>query len=746
MLKLNNLFYVALIFTAFLFLMNLTLSEPPVVKPATVASNEFSGERAFKILSNLLRENEPHPVGSTLNKVVKERIIDELNKYNIETSVQQTWACSNNVYNCAFVENIIAIIPGKTDSDYVALMSHYDSVPTSAGAGDDGAAVASMLETARILKSEAPFNKPIMLLFTDAEENGLIGAEAFFKQHRLAKDISVVLNFEGSGTKGVSQVLRTSGANKLLIDAYASESSHPRGASLINEVFKRMPNDTDFSVVRRANIPGIDLSFAEERNHYHTPNDNLDNLDPRTIQHHGENMLPTTQWLANNDFASDENLVYSHVYNGWTQWPATYTPILIAVCFILLVITCMRTDATIGGVAHGTGISLLVFVASGLVSYAVFELIAVLQGTTVSWPAHDLPYRIALFSSGLLGGLLAALLSNKYLSFHNAMSGAWFVWLLLSIVLYIYTPDAANLLVLPLLVATLIYLVASFLHEHLSRYFLLLSLILVVPSTLGLVLPLETTQGYRLIFVTMPFIALFMTVFVPLTHGAKLKLPLSITTVTLALAIIIALNSPLYSEHRPQHVNIIYFENLDEDQGYYWLQHQNPLPENLKAAMDWSSEKKLLLPYSTYEHSNWARVAPSDLSYAEYRVISDEVRDDGRTLQLVLTSARNARTLQFVIPGTAKLKSFKLGNNEFEPQPIVGDRNDRYHFLRLDGIYAREVSMTLELESTESFQAFLIDRSTVLPESAKPLLEVRSGLSSPQHTGDRAILIQTITL
>ncbi|NNJ71986.1 MAG: hypothetical protein HKP09_02265, partial [Enterobacterales bacterium] len=288
--------------------------------------------------------------------------------------------------------------------------------------------------------------------------------------------------------------------------------------------------------------------------------------------------------------------------------------------------------------------------------------------------------------------------------------------------------------------------ISSFFSEQITRYALLLSLVFVVPVTLGLVLPLEASQGYRLIIVTMPFIALFMTIFVPLIHGAELKLPLIATTTTLAIALILAIYSPLYSEHRPQHVNIIYFEQLGTDEGYYWLQHRNPLPEQLQTAHEWSSEKKALVLYSSFEYSNWYQTEASGFEEVQYTIKSDQSHDTGRTLELGLTSPRNARTIQLVLPATTKLASFRLDGNEFKPQQITDNLDERYYFLRFDGVYEREVPLTLELGSSEPIEAFLIDRSTELPRSASKLLEQRSKVLSPQHTGDRAILIKTITL
>jgi hypothetical protein len=279
-----------------------TLSPQP--KPLDAPATEFSAYRAHALLETLLAENLPHPTGSVQNTAVKQRLTAELDKLGISHTEQKTWACGTRSNTCREVENIIAMIPGRGSDSIITLMAHYDSVPVAPGAGDDGAGVVAILETARALQLEAPLRHSIMLLFTDAEEIGLVGAEAFFQQHPLAANVALVLNFEGSGTSGGSLVLRTTQANELLIKTLAQETSAPYGFSFASEIFKRMPNDTDFSVVQRAGIAGIDFAFAGERNHYHSPNDTTGNIDLRTIQHHGENMLPLVRSLANADLSN----------------------------------------------------------------------------------------------------------------------------------------------------------------------------------------------------------------------------------------------------------------------------------------------------------------------------------------------------------------------------------------------------------------------------------------------------------
>jgi hypothetical protein len=53
----------------------------------------------------------------------------------------------------------------------ILINAHYDSVPGSPGASDDGVGVAVMLELARVLASGPPLQHPVVFLFNGAEES-----------------------------------------------------------------------------------------------------------------------------------------------------------------------------------------------------------------------------------------------------------------------------------------------------------------------------------------------------------------------------------------------------------------------------------------------------------------------------------------------------------------------------------------------------------------------------------------------
>jgi aminopeptidase YwaD len=72
--------------------------------------------------------------------------------------------------------NIIIELPGRElSSEVLILTAHFDAVPDSPGADDDGTGVAAVLELARVLKGR-PLKRTIRLILFNQEEVGLLGS------------------------------------------------------------------------------------------------------------------------------------------------------------------------------------------------------------------------------------------------------------------------------------------------------------------------------------------------------------------------------------------------------------------------------------------------------------------------------------------------------------------------------------------------------------------------------------------
>ena len=202
----------------------------PTAAPSTPAGTGFEQEKAFTTLSRLLKEERPHIAGSPENKVVRDRIVEELKSYGYTPEIQTALQCAppDRFPGCTQVENIIAVHSG-TDSCYgVLVTAHYDSVAAGPGVADDGAGVAVVLELARVLANRKTQNT-IVLLITDGEETGLRGALAFAQRHPLMPraDIQtgdmakVVVNAEARGASGPSMMFETGPSNEPLITLFA---------------------------------------------------------------------------------------------------------------------------------------------------------------------------------------------------------------------------------------------------------------------------------------------------------------------------------------------------------------------------------------------------------------------------------------------------------------------------------------------------------------------------------------------
>jgi len=103
--------------------------------------------------------------------------------------------------------------------------------------------------------------------------------------------------------------------------------------------------------------------------------------------------------------------------------------------------------------------------------------------------------------------------------------------------------------------------------------------------------------------------------------------------------------------------------------------------------------------------------------------------------------------LVLVLPKNSGLQSFLLGSLEIEPVLSNWGLYKGYYVIYLNGIYDKPVELTLNFDSDKSeVSAYLMDISTKLPPHLDELYKDRSGIFSPVHRGDQAILIKKISI
>lgn len=438
--------------------------QPPPVVPASAPATEFSAGRAREHLRVLAEQ--PRPIGSAAHSRSREYVIRVLRDLGLEPGVQQAtgvrgfprWAVHSRV------GNVFARIPGTGNGPAVVLTAHYDSVPHSPGANDAGNGVAAVLETARALLAGPPLRNDVILLLTDAEEVGLVGAHAWVSEHPWAADTGVVLSAEGRGNAGPVYMFRTVGGNGGMVRVLASAAPWALADSASDEMFRHMPNDTDLAMFRDAGYLGMDFANVRGFNHYHTAIDSFDLADPRTLQHHGEYLLALARAFGNEDLSALEaprRIYFGVPLAGVVHYPAAWAlPLAVAAALLLAwlaVVLYRRGQWRL----RGAGVGLLHF-AGALVALPLLAMLAwALVGRWVpelDWFAHGEPYAGQRY---LLG--LALLATAAYVA-----SLAWLrraarpaelllapllAWLLLGVASAAWVPGASYLFLWPLLSA-----------------------------------------------------------------------------------------------------------------------------------------------------------------------------------------------------------------------------------------------------------------------------------------------------
>ena len=209
-----------------------------------------------------------------------------------------------------------APLAAAEDPTYLLMVAHYDSrysqpMPKdtvwSYGAADDGYGVGVILETVnQVLKNRQDWKQGVKVLFTDAEEVGMMGMTAIWENNREFFDnVGFMINIEARGPWGPALLFETCPGNEKVMDLYASAAKNPYTYSLTTVVYNFMPNFTDFTIVKDE-VPGVNFSTIADVNHYHTDLDNFSNISGKSIQHYGAQVLPIAQEYLTGEAYSDK--------------------------------------------------------------------------------------------------------------------------------------------------------------------------------------------------------------------------------------------------------------------------------------------------------------------------------------------------------------------------------------------------------------------------------------------------------
>ncbi len=117
-----------------------------------------------------------------------------------------------------------------------------------------------------------------------------MGARALVQDAEVAGRLRAFLNFDNTGASGPSLLYETAAASAV-VHAWAAAAPAPAGASFATEIYKRLPNDTDFTILKRTGAAGLNFAVVGDAYAYHTDRDVAARVPTSTLQRGGDNTV-----------------------------------------------------------------------------------------------------------------------------------------------------------------------------------------------------------------------------------------------------------------------------------------------------------------------------------------------------------------------------------------------------------------------------------------------------------------------
>jgi glutaminyl-peptide cyclotransferase len=266
--------------------------------PPAASTGGFDGSKAFEHVRRLV-ELGPRPPDSDAIRQAQTCIITQLKSYGCPVE-EHDFQASTPIGNLR-MKNIIAKIPGS-GTGIVLYATHYDTVrvPMFVGADDCGSGTGTMPELARVLCSrKGKLN--VWVVFFDGEEaqghwpdkngvqwtneNSTLGSREMAATMALSGDLKrldAMILADMIGPSDLRLKRETNSAKWLTDIIWTTASRLGYGTVFIDESFPE-PADDHISFRRRGVAASDIIDFEVQDTYWHTPQDTLDKVDPRSL-------------------------------------------------------------------------------------------------------------------------------------------------------------------------------------------------------------------------------------------------------------------------------------------------------------------------------------------------------------------------------------------------------------------------------------------------------------------------------
>ncbi len=714
--------------------------QPPAPLPASTPASEFSAERAFRHVEAIA--DQPHPVGTAAHLQARNYIVSELQALGLTPQIQETTIVDPEspafpgMIVAGTVQNVIVRLAGTAGNQAILLVCHYDSVATAPGASDDGSGVATLLETARALQAGPALKNGVVFLFTDGEEVGLLGAQAFVEQHPWAKAVNLVLNFDTGGDTGIVYTYETSPGNARLISEYARAVPHPAASSMMYAVYSAMPNESDFTPFKRAGYQGLNFAHLGGKFRYHTLTENPANLDLGSIQHQGSYAMSLLRHFGDADLANlrqDRDIIYFNIFNLVIRYPESWAlplALLAAVIFAgLLGLGWRRKQVSPMGLLAGT----LAYPVNLLIIAGMIWLIW--QGLVKIYPQYGavvdiqngLFYWLAFISLTIAITATTYTLLRRHFRLAELWLGALFWWLVATVMLSLRMPGGSYWLEWPLLFSLIGLGLLWLLPETDAASWRRAGLLAVsaLPAILVFswsIYAMYVGLGTELIIVPVLLMALMLGLLIPhldfCTRLYRWALPVAALAVA-AVALVAGSITAKPDAASPQPDSIFYA--LDAGTGQALWISEDPQPDVWTSQFLGTGFQRGKLTRLFPQDSKELLFAPApvlSLDAPQVKLLDDHTAGDTRKLQMHITSPRQAPWVEVEIESSSPISRVILGGKQISPQNDLAQPSPNGYFRTIQYWLppAQGFDLTIEAASTAKIGAIVRNYEYGLPQ------------------------------
>jgi glutaminyl-peptide cyclotransferase len=271
---------------------------PSDAAPPAAQTGGFDGAAAYDFTAKLVAFG-PRPPGSDAIARTQAYIIGQLKGFGCAVDTDDFHA--QTPIGTLPMKNIIAKVPGTSDG-VILLLTHYDTLRLDnfVGAEDGGSSTGLMLEMAKLLCGGAKQRNAVWIAFLDGEEAQVVqngqaqwtATDSVYGSRELSasfavsgdlKRVRAVILADMTGQKDL-HILRESDSTRWLTDLVWKTAARLGYAGIF--LSRETQISDDHQPFLKRSVPAVDvIDYNDYSNsgYWHTPQDTLDKISPRSL-------------------------------------------------------------------------------------------------------------------------------------------------------------------------------------------------------------------------------------------------------------------------------------------------------------------------------------------------------------------------------------------------------------------------------------------------------------------------------